>query len=137
GEDLRASDPAQKLLRRAAGREAAARQRKNPIVRNEAFECMECSFDVPPLAGGGVRNHCPRCLTSRHVDGPVPGDRSARCGGPMRAEQLEQLGGIFRVTHRCLRCGFTRRNRLYPDRLPEPDRLDSLQPGGPAGPGGA
>ncbi len=124
------------LLRHASRREAAARTRKNPIVRNEAFECGHCGFSVPPLSRG-ERNHCPRCLRSAHVDGPVPGDRSSGCGGLMIAEHLEILGGTPRVTHRCLRCGFTRRNRLFPDREPEPDRIDLLLPSEPVEPSGA
>ena len=123
------------LLRRASSKEAAARTRKNPIVRNEAFDCGHCGFSVPPLSRG-ERNHCPRCLRSAHVDGLAPGDRSSGCGGLMIAEHLEVLGGTPRVTHRCLRCGFTRRNRLFPDREPEPDRIELLLPSGPGGPSG-
>lgn len=121
------------LLRRAGGREGAARTRKNPIVRNDAFDCAHCGFSVPPL-GRGERNHCPRCLRSAHVDGAAPGDRSSDCGGLMVAEHLEFLGGIPRVTHRCEACGFTRRNRLFPDREPEPDRIEILLPSEPGGP---
>lgn len=121
------------LLRRAGGKEEAARTRKNPIVRNDAFDCGHCGFSVPPL-GRGERNHCPRCLRSAHVDGAAPGDRSSDCGGLMVAEHLEFLGGIPRVTHRCETCGFTRRNRLFPDREPEPDRIEVLLPSGPGAP---
>lgn len=128
-------DSARWLLRRASSREAAARTRKNPIVRNEAFDCAHCGFSVPPLSRG-ERNHCPRCLRSAHVDGLVPGDRSSDCGGQMIAEHLEILGGTPRVTHRCLSCGFTRRNRLFPDREPEPDRIELLLPSEPGGPSG-
>jgi len=123
------------LLRRASKKEVGARTRKNPIVRNEAFDCGHCGFSVPPL-GRGERNHCPRCLRSAHVDGPAPGDRSADCGGLMVAEHLEFLAGTPRVTHRCLRCGFTRRNRLFPEREPEPDRIELLLPSEPSGTSG-
>jgi len=130
-----APSTAKRILRRAAQREAAARQRINPIVRNNAFTCEHCGFAVPPLARG-ERNHCPRCLHSRHVDGPAPGDRSSDCGGLMIAEDLELLGGVPRVTHRCLSCGFTRRNRLFPDRQPEPDQIEILLPSTTQGPAG-
>jgi hypothetical protein len=36
--------------------------------------------------------------------------------------------GEFRVTHRCRRCGFTRRNRLATDLSIEPDQTDELWP---------
>ena len=121
------------LLRRAAGREDAARVRTNPIVRNGAFRCGHCGFEVPPL-GRGERNHCPRCLYSAHVDGDVPGDRAGTCGGLMKAERLEVTGGVARATHRCLTCGFTRRNRLFPDRQPEPDQIEILLPSSASAP---
>jgi len=123
-EDIHAQ-PIKLILRRAGRREADARERINPIVRNNPFVCAHCAFPVPPLERG-ERNHCPRCLHSRHVDATVPGDRRSDCGGLMVAENLEVQGGVHRVTHRCLSCGFRRRNRLFPDRNPEPDQIDIL-----------
>ncbi len=123
--------PVDRLLRLAAGREADARRRSNPIPRNEAFECAECGLEVE--AGDGfVRNHCPRCLCSLHVDGDVPGDRASACGGVMEVASYETRGGLWIVTHRCRRCGHERRNRLYPDAASSPDSLDALP--GPAEP---
>jgi len=118
--------PPDRLLRWAADRQGAARERINPIVRNESFACAGCSFPVPSAPGGKVRNHCPRCLCSLHVDGPVPGDRASDCGGLMKPTAPEQSGGVWRVTHHCQRCGHTRRNRLFPDWAEEPDRLEIL-----------
>jgi len=117
-----------RLLRLAAGREEQARERSNPIAINEAFECAHCSFAVPPAPGTAVRNHCPRCLRSVHLDANVPGDRNSDCGGIMDPENANLTEGNFRVTHRCRRCGFTRRNRLATDWAVEPDRTDSLWP---------
>jgi len=120
-------DDPERLLRRALGRDAEARVRTNPIVRNEAFACGHCGFAVPP-GDGFVRNHCPHCLRSAHVDGDVPGDRAASCGGLMDPASWEHRGGVWIVTHRCRRCGHERRNRLHPDASREPDRLDPLHP---------
>ena len=124
---LVADDPPVKLLRRAAGREDEARRRRNPIVRDEAFVCGHCAFEVPLADSGPVRNHCPRCLRSLHVDGEVPGDRASACGGLMDPQDWSVTGGIWVVTQVCRRCGHRRRNRLFPDREVEPDRLEVLR----------
>jgi hypothetical protein len=118
--------PAERLLRWASDASTEAQQRVNPIARNESFVCGRCGFAVPPAPGGKVRNHCPRCLHSRHVDGPVPGDRASDCGGLMKPTRPEQVGGAWRVTHVCVVCGHERRNRLFPDWAVEPDRLEVL-----------
>ncbi len=83
----------------------------------EEFRCRHCGAFVGPLVSGGRhRNHCPHCLHSRHVDGPVPGDRTGHCGGMM-----EPIGYFVRpkgepvIVHRCLVCGFERHNRIAAD----------------------
>ena len=110
----------ERLLRRARGADVDAQIRKNPIHRNEAFVCVGCGKDVP-AAPSGVRNHCPWCLCSLHVDGEVPGDRASECHGLMRPVSIDTTGGLW-VTQTCSRCGHTRRNRLHPDWDPGPDR---------------
>lgn len=118
--------PLDKLLRRAAGREDAARVRRNPIARNEAFDCAHCGLAVAPAPGSAVRNHCPACLHSLHVDGDVPGDRAADCGGEMAPVRAEQRDGGWRIEQACARCGHRRWNRLHPEWSEQPDRLDAL-----------
>ena len=49
---------------------------------NNAFTCVHCGAEVKPLHNGPVRNHCPVCLYSLHVD-VQPGDRANDCRGPM------------------------------------------------------
>jgi len=91
-------------------------QRKNFVGRtNRGFVCERCGEQVLPLARGGFRNHCPRCLWSKHVD-RVPGDRMESCGGlmaPIGVESDAKRGWM--IVHRCVRCGFTRRNRAALD----------------------
>ena len=120
-----AGEPAEgsteRLLRRARGADQAAQERSNPIHRNESFACAHCAAQVPAAPGGGVRNHCPSCLRSRHVDGSVPGDRASACGGVMDPVSLDTTGGLT-VLQRCRRCGHERRNRLNPDWAVGPDR---------------
>jgi predicted RNA-binding Zn-ribbon protein involved in translation (DUF1610 family) len=101
--------PGKKLLRRALGRDVAARTVRSMIARDEGFTCVACGADVPP-AGRTSRNHCPFCLASRHVD-VVPGDRAAGCGGRMDAVGLALDHGHPVIVHRCVACGAERRVR--------------------------
>jgi hypothetical protein len=117
------------LLRRASRRGPRSQVRKNPIARNEGFRCAACGVDSGPGPGAAIRNHCPNCLRSLHVDGPVPGDRLSSCHGLMDPVSWEQRGGEWRVTFRCRRCGHERRNRLYPDWADGPDDLSMLTAG--------
>ncbi len=111
--DEAAGWPGKRLLRRALAREEAARERSNPIRRDGAFTCGGCDAAVAP-GGGRVRDHCPRCLRSLHVD-VVPGDRAAGCGGLMDPTGLELRGGEAVIHYRCRRCGAAGRCRAHPD----------------------
>lgn len=70
-----------------------------------------------------------------HVD-INPGDRECGCGGqmePVRAEPDPKKGYI--ITHRCTRCGETRRCRAALDAKEQPDNIRmiiSLTAGGGA-----
>ena len=121
GEDGESST--ERLLRRARRADEGAQVRRNPIRRNEGFLCAGCGATVPPAPGGGVRNHCPECLCSLHVDGPVPGDRASDCQGLMRPLEFEGGAEMF-VLQVCERCGHRRRNRLHPEWVDAPDRID-------------
>lgn len=101
------------LVRRLLAREDAARVRRNPIHRDEAFTCAWCGAAVPQ-GGRMVRDHCPRCLRSLHVD-RVPGDRAADCGGVLQPVGLELAGGQVTIAHRCDCCGHEARVRAHPD----------------------
>ena len=50
----------------------------NFVVIDEQFVCENCGFKVPKL-GYSCRNHCPKCLHSKHVDkNPEIGRASCR-----------------------------------------------------------
>ena len=103
-----------RLVRRLLDRAAGAQIRTNPIHRDESFDCRHCGAAVPP-GGAPVRDHCPRCLRSLHVD-VVPGDRAADCGGLLDpAALLLESGGQRVILHRCRACGAERRVRAHPD----------------------
>lgn len=104
------------------------RRRKNPYHGgNDPFMCAKCGLEVLPLTGGGQRNHCPRCLYSVHVDGPVPGDRASGCDGLMRPIAVERSGKKgWIVVHECEQCGIIRRNKAATDDPKQPDDFDVL-----------
>ena len=54
------------------------------LSQNEdSFDCINChQLVVTPPAGTSQRNHCPRCLWSRHVDFQS-GDRRSVCKSAM------------------------------------------------------
>ena len=86
----------------------------------ESFKCGRCrAFVGPTVSGGRHRNHCPLCLTSRHVDARRPGDRASPCRALMAP-----VGTFFRpkgeqvVLHRCNGCGVERHNRVAADDNP-------------------
>jgi rubrerythrin len=77
--------------------------------RKENFTCEKCGNEV---TGNGYTNHCPKCLHSKHVD-INPGDRAAleSCGGLMKPIGLEIKSGSTSILHRCVKCGFERKNK--------------------------
>ncbi len=81
------------------------------FTRNiENFTCGHCGQEV---VGDGYTNHCPVCLWSSHVD-IHPGDRAALCKGLMEPVGLEVAGGAYDIIHRCIVCGYQKRNKTGP-----------------------
>ena len=74
----------------------------------ENFICENCGKSV---MGNGYTNHCPFCLYSKHVD-INPGDRSCNCGGLMKPIEIQQKNGEFVILHKCIKCGFERKNKV-------------------------
>lgn len=77
----------------------------------EDFVCEKCGYEVE---GNGYTNHCPRCLWSKHVD-INPGDRESDCGGMMEPIGVEMKNGEYVILHRCLKCGFEKKNKVSPE----------------------
>lgn len=87
------------------------------IARNDGFACEHCGKKVAPIVyGGSYRNHCPFCLWSKHVDSDIPGDRANSCQGMMEPVGVTtKSGGEFTLIHKCIKCGFSRLNRIAGD----------------------
>lgn len=92
-------------------------------TENTGFRCVVCGESVRPLSNGSYRNHCPYCLSSLHVDGTVPGDRAATCGGVMDAVGVVRVSKGWQLVHHCRRCGVIKRNRM----AMETDQPDDLE----------
>ncbi len=79
--------------------------------RTEDFTCEVCGTLVK---GNGYTNHCPICLSSKHVD-VNPGDRASTCQGIMDATGLEIKNGGYVITQTCRKCGHIRKNKSAPN----------------------
>ncbi len=75
------------------------------IARQEPFTCEHCGEDVKPLETGSYRNHCPKCLWSKHVDKDGPGDRKSECKGLMKPVGLDyRKKKGWMIVHQCTEC---------------------------------
>lgn len=85
----------------------------------ESFTCQVCGRLVTPEgAGTEHRNHCPYCLSSKHLD-IEPGDRAAECGGTMEPIAVwVRRGGEWALILRCRVCGALSSNRIAADDNP-------------------
>lgn len=85
----------------------------------ESFTCEVCgTLVVPEGAGSRHRNHCPKCLSSIHIDNE-PGDRSSLCKGIMEPVSVwVRKGGEWAIIHRCRMCGTLSSNRIAADDNP-------------------
>ena len=82
---------------------------------NSGFICANCQQNVNPIKKGSIRNHCPHCLCSIHVDNNI-GDRQSDCGGLMPPIGLfyhSQKG--YQLVQQCKTCGKIHRNILADD----------------------
>ena len=94
--------------------------RRRARERVESFRCVHCRLDVSMHAPGTAhRNHCPSCLTSKHVDDHRPGDRASDCHARMEAIAVTVRGdGEWVLIHRCTGCDELSANRIAGDDNP-------------------
>lgn len=92
------------------------------------FVCLHCGAFVsaePILSGVRNRNHCPYCLSSRHLDQFEAGDRLSACKARMRPVGLTlkriakkyagRSQGELMLVHLCDDCGKISINRIAAD----------------------
>ena len=87
---------------------------RNFIKIDEEFICHNCGNNVDKL-GYTCRDHCPKCLYSKHVD-INPGDRLEECHGnlkPVSVEISPKKGYV--IIYKCEKCGAIRKNKAAED----------------------
>jgi hypothetical protein len=91
-------------------------QQTYPRSTQEPFHCVNCGeLVLNPETGTEQRNHCPRCLWSRHVDFQV-GDRKSICRSGMEPIAVwVKPSREWSIVHRCTKCGTLRLNRVAGD----------------------
>lgn len=90
-------------------------------TENSSFTCAVCGASVPEIHRGTIRDHCPTCLCSLHVDNK-PGDRAATCKGVLRPAASDYSGKKGHIIiYKCDSCGIEKRNKLAPD-----DNMDAF-----------
>ncbi len=86
---------------------------KKFTMRDESFTCAICGFKVSPL-GYTARDHCPKCLCSKHVD-INPGDRQESCHGILKPIAIENFKKTYKIVYKCSKCGAIRKNIVAKD----------------------
>ena len=97
-------------------------------LKEGGFVCCGCGkyVEFSDAIGTKHRNHCPSCLSSKHLDKEFSGDRAAMCGGCMsvvgltfKQEGVDKYGkakkGELMIVHKCAACGSISINRLAAD----------------------
>lgn len=69
---------------------------------DEEFVCENCGFVVNKL-NYTARDHCPKCLWSKHVD-INPGDRMNECMGLMRPIGIVKFKNTYKIVYKCTKC---------------------------------
>ncbi len=80
---------------------------------DESFICENCGKKVEKL-GYTARDHCPYCLTSKHVD-VNPGDRSSECHGILIPIAIDKKKDRFQIVYQCKKCMQIKRNIVADD----------------------
>lgn len=81
---------------------------------DEEFFCEVCKSKVKKLEYS-ARDHCPFCLSSKHLD-INPGDRQANCGGVLKPIDIE-IGkkDTYKIIYKCEKCGEIKKNKAALD----------------------
>lgn len=82
-------------------------------MKDESFVCENCKCLVKKLEYS-VRDHCPNCLYSKHVD-INPGDRLNTCLGLLKPIGIEKYRDTYKIIYKCLKCKEIHKNIMAID----------------------
>lgn len=80
---------------------------------DDSFICENCGYYVEKL-GYTTRDHCPKCLFSKHLD-INPGDRENKCMGLLEPIDIEKYKDTYKIIYRCQKCGELHKNVMAND----------------------
>lgn len=92
---------------------------KRFTMKDEDFICQNCQQTVSPLFYS-ARDHCPKCLYSKHVD-ILPGDRKNPCQGLLKPIGIEKFKDTYKIIYRCNKCQQQHKNIMALD-----DSMDKI-----------
>ena len=78
---------------------------------DESFICEVCGKNVAKL-NVTARDHCPYCLSSKHVDNN-PGDRESNCEGILEPIDIEKgKKDTLKIIYKCNKCRTIKKNKV-------------------------
>lgn len=80
---------------------------------DENFICENCGNNVEALKYS-ARDHCPKCLYSKHLD-ILPGDRMNNCMGLLKPIGVEKYKDTYKIVYKCLNCNKEHKNIMASD----------------------
>lgn len=86
---------------------------------DEDFICDNCHYKVSKL-GYTTRDHCPKCLYSKHLD-INPGDRLNECKGLLKPIGIEKYKDSYKIIYQCEKCKMIHKNIMAKD-----DNIDEI-----------
>ena len=86
---------------------------KKFTMKDEKFVCENCSYTVEKL-NYTARDHCPKCLYSKHVD-ILPGDRANTCSGLLEPIGIEKFKDTYKIIYKCQKCHQLHKNIVAKD----------------------
>lgn len=80
---------------------------------DEEFICEKCGEKINKL-NYTARDHCSKCLYSKHVD-INPGDRANSCKGLLKPIGIEKFKDTYKIIYKCEKCGQLHKNIVASD----------------------